>query len=220
MAVQKTIGTCKLYNKQPVGYIEMFISGPRESFFKNPASQPSSDGDGILYHLRRDLVKLYGPEDQYEDTDHGHVMLAMLGICVGIDYLSKIYSNQSGRKGFVETTRDLCDVGEREAEAIYQFRCALVHSLALSTMSDSYRKGTRFIFNIADDTAMPLIESIADTGSEGREVTYRIGFRRLKQAFVGIVEKLEEIARTPDHARNAHVINKIGQMHVEKILKM
>ncbi len=98
----------------------MIIAGPIESFFKNPKAAPSAEGDGILYHLRRDLEEIYGDESDYKGEVH-HVMLAMIGMLAGIDYLSK------------------------------EFRCALVHSVGLSIISDSYRKGTKFNFNVTDD---------------------------------------------------------------------
>jgi hypothetical protein len=196
----------------------MIITGPIESFFKNPGSKPSSEGDGILFSIRRDLVKLIGAEGQHSSDASPHAMLSLMGILAGIDYLSQVYSaEKSSRKRFVETVRDLCKITEEDSQAIYQLRCAIIHSIALSTISScDYRKGNRFSFEITDDNACPLIEKRSDDGSE---VAYRIGFWKLRKAFLDIVATLENIARDIVHLKNAHVINMIGQMHSEKILK-
>ncbi|MBI3245956.1 MAG: hypothetical protein HYZ50_05570 [Deltaproteobacteria bacterium] len=196
----------------------MIITGPIESFFKNPSSEPLSEGDGILFHLRRDLVKLLGAEDQHFRDASPHAMLSLMGVLAGIDYLSQVYSTAKGsRKRFVETVRELCKIAEEDSQAIYQLRCAIIHSIALSTISAcDYRKGDRFNFEITDDDACPLIEKRSDNGSE---VAYRIGFWQLRETFLNIVSILENIARGVGDPKNPHVLNMIGQMHSEKILK-
>ncbi len=42
---------------------------------------------------------------------------------------------------------------------------------------------------------------------------------QMKNAFIKIVLELEKIARDVDHSKNSQVINMIGHMHAEKILK-
>jgi hypothetical protein len=124
----------------------MIITGPIESFFKNPGSKPLSAGEGILFHLRRDLVKLLGAEGNHISDASPHAMLSLMGVLAGIDYLSQVYSAARGsRKRFVETVRELCTITEDDSQAIYQLRCALMHSIALSTVSAcDYRRGVRF----------------------------------------------------------------------------
>jgi hypothetical protein len=196
----------------------MIITGLIESFFKDPSSEPSSEGDCILFHLRRDLVKLLGNEgQQIRDASH-HTMLSLMGILAGIDYLSQVYSAAGeSRKRFVETIKELCKITEDNSQALYQLRCAIIHSISLSTISScDFRKGNRFSFEITDNDACPLIEKQFDDGSE---VAYRIEFWKLRKAFLDIVNTLEIIATNAGHHKNAHVINRIGQMHSEKILK-
>ena len=196
----------------------MIIIGPIENFFKNPRSEPSSEGDGILFHLRRDLVKLLGAEGQHIRDSSPHAMLSLMGVLAGIDYLSQVHSAAGGsRERFAETIRKLCKITEEDSQAIYQLRCAIIHSVALSTISDcNHRRGVRFNFEITDDDASPLIVKLSDDGSE---VVYRIGFWKLREAFLDIVAELENIAREVGHPKNSHVVNMIGQMHSEKILK-
>jgi hypothetical protein len=145
-------------------------------------------------------------------------MLSLMGILAGIDYLSQVYSGEKGsRKRFVETVKELCGIAEEDSQAIYQLRCAINHSVALSMISDcNYRRGIRFSFRITDDDSHPLIEKLSDDGSE---VVYRIGFWRLRQAFLDIIAELKNIAIDIGHPKNSHVVNMIGQMHSEKILK-
>ena len=121
-------------------------------------------------------------------------MLSLMGVLAGIDYLSQVYSAARGsRKKFVETVRELCKITEEDSQAIYQLRCAIIHSIALSTISDcDYRKGVRFNFEITDDDTYSLIEKQSDNGSE---VAYRIGFWKLRETFLAIVATLENIAR-------------------------
>jgi hypothetical protein len=196
----------------------MIISGPIESFFKNPKDNPSAGGDCILYHLRRDLENLYGPETDLCNPSSFHVLLTLIGIFSGIDYLSKVYSSKDGSRGkFVEMIKDLCKISSDDAEAIYQFRCALVHSMSLSTTSScSHRNGVQFIFEITDDKSLPLIYKLSDYGDQ---VTYRICLAQMKSAFIQIILKLENIGRDVMNEKNSHVINMIGQLHLEKILK-
>ena len=198
----------------------MIINGPIESFFKSPKDDPSFEGDCILYHLRRDLVTLYGTEAESSKNASLHVRLAMMGILAGIDYLSKVYSSlkESPRLKYVETVKDFCNISGDDAEALYQLRCALVHSMALSTISScSHRNGNQFIFEVTDDESLSLIEKTSDIGSE---VTYRVCFMQMKNTFIKIILELEKIARNVEHSKNSYVINMIGQMHSEKILKI
>ena len=138
----------------------MIIVSAIDNFFKKPHEKPSPEGDGILYHLRRDLEILYGDESNNNGDPSTHTMLAMIGMLAGIDYLSKTYSAAvPSRKRLVESVEELCTMSNDDAEALYQLRCALVHSVGLSTVSDcSYKKGTRFNFEITDNKPAPLIE--------------------------------------------------------------
>ena len=104
-----------------------------------------------------------------------------------------------------------------DAEALYQLRCALMHEIGLSTVSDSsYRRDTRFSFELADLSSQPLITKLSDSGTE---VSYRIGFWELKGAFIRIISHLSEMCRSTSGPRLAHVINQIGRKHSEKILE-
>jgi hypothetical protein len=196
----------------------MIINGPTENFFKHPSLEPSQEGDCILFHLRRDLEKVYGAEQDFSGDPSPHAILSMMGILAGIDYISKVYSiEQLSRKRFVETVRDLCKITEEYSQALYQFRCALMHSVALSTISNcEHRRGTIFNFEVTDNNSFPIIEKLYDDDSE---VTYQICFWKLKKNFIELINILEKIARDVNHDKNHHVINMIGQMHSEKILK-
>jgi hypothetical protein len=198
----------------------MIFTSPIESFFKSPHEPLSDQGDGILFHLRRDLEQLYGREGDFIGDVSAHAMLAMMGVLAGIDYLSQVYSSEnSSRKKFVELLENLCNMtnDDYDSEAVYQLRCALVHHVSLSTISYcSYRNKTKFTFEVTDANPAPLIQKLSDVGSE---VSYRISFWELKRAFLKVIRELENIARNVCHPKNKHVINMIGQMHSEKLLK-
>lgn len=195
----------------------MITTGPIESFFKPPTERPSDQGDGLLFHLRRDLERLYGKEDEFTRGASAHAMLAMMGILAGIDYLSKIYSSKTGSRRFVETIKDLGNLNVADCEAIYQLRCALMHSVSLSTVSNcDYRKGTRFKFEITDQTGTPLIGRLSDSRDE---VVYRINFWKLKRCFRALIDQLFKICGDTNNPKNGHVVNMIGQLHSEKLVK-
>ena len=144
-------------------------------------------------------------------------MLAMMGVLAGVDYLSKVYSSQQGsRQSFVETVKDLCALDIDNAEALYQFRCALVHSVSLSTVSSSYRCGTKFTFEITNQASTPLIEKLCD---DGKEAAYRINFWELKRCFSNVIDILLAICMDINHPKNNHAVTMVGQLHSEKILK-
>ena len=196
----------------------MIFKGPVESFFKTPCQRPAAQGDGILFHLRRDLEKLYGHEDVFAGDTSAHAMLAMMGLLAGIDYLSRVYSSQnSSRQRFVDTLKCLRALDSDAAEALYQFRCALVHSISLSTVSDcSYRRGTRFTFAITDQDGTALITNLSD---DGKEAAYEINFWELKRCFIIVIDRLFDICTDRSHPRHLHVIKMVGQLHSEKLIK-
>ena len=146
-------------------------------------------------------------------------MLAMMGMLAGIDYLSKVYSSsaESGDR-FIETVKDLCNINNDDSEAMYQFRCALVHSVGLSVVStrSRYRKGAQFNFEVTDEQSAPLIQKLADISTE---LKYRISYWELKKTFLKVTNEIENIARQVNHHKNSHVVKMIGQMHIEKLLK-
>src|SRR5258706_177374 len=136
----------------------------------------------------------------------------------GVDYLSKVYSSQKrARQRFVETAKDLCTLDIDNAEALYQFRCALVHSVSLSTVSNcSYRHGIKFTFEITDQVGTPLIVKLTD---DGKEAAYRINFGRLTRCFHNVIDRLFVVCRDSSHPRNAHAVNMVCQLHSEKLIK-
>ena len=196
----------------------MITTGPIEAFFKPPTDSSSETGDCLLYHLRSDLESLYGRETSTSSVSPSHTLLATMGVLSGIDYLSQVYSTEAGsHKRFIETMQGLADFSVDDSEALYQLRCAVVHQIGLSNISESsYRRGTRFIFEITDVAHKPVIQKHSDSGNE---VNYSVGFWELKRCFIEIVNRLRGVCETATHSRNAHAINKVGHMHLEKLLK-
>jgi len=196
----------------------MEFYGPIESFFKSPEKPPSPEGDSILFHLRVDLERLYGKEDEFNTKPSAHIMLSMMGMLAGMDYLSKIYSGKESGDGFVEMATKLGKLDKDNAEALYQLRCALVHSVSLSTICKRkhYRKGTNFIFQINDKPPHILLEKLSD---KSREVKYSISFYGLKKCFTSIINALFEICNNLSHPKNRYMLSSICKYSEEKILK-
>ena len=171
----------------------MESQGQLESFFKSPDKPPDPKGDGLLYNLRVDLEKLYGKESEYEGNASRHAFLAMTGIMVGIDHISQCYfSKKQSGTAFVESLIDLGAVDWDNAEAIYQLRCALLHSFSLSTISDrkSFRRGSRFNFKVMDAPPGTLITMESATESE---ISYKVNVGGLKMCFIRMISELQNI---------------------------
>lgn len=200
--------------------IAMIFEGPIEIFFKSPTESPSAEGDCILYHLRSDLEKLYGKEGNLDINPYKNTMLSMMGILAGIDYLSQVYSTEkkSGNQ-FVQLGAELGGLNKDEAEALYQLRCAIMHSVSLTTISarSVYRKGSKYIFNITDDHPCKLIIKQSEINNE---VTYKVSFLGLKKFFKDIIDKLSNICNgTMPHQRSNQILNSICIRSSEKLIK-
>jgi hypothetical protein len=197
----------------------MEFQGTIESFFKSPDQDPDPKGDGILYNLRIGLEKLYGKEGEFEGDPTAHAMLAMTGILIGIDYISQCYfaKKQSGT-AFVESLIDLGGVEWDNAEALYQLRCALLHSFNLSTISDrsNFHKGTRFNFKLMDAPPSVLIKIEKATESEA---DYKVNIWGLKKCFIKMISELQKICSNSEHRKHDEVLNRVCQRAAEKLLK-
>jgi len=198
----------------------MEIQGPLENFFKSPDQAPDPKGDGILYNLRVDLEKLYGKESEFEEAPSSHVMLAMTGILIGIDYISQCYfSKKQSGNAFVDSLIDLGGIEWDNAEAIYQLRCALLHSFSLSTISDrkGFRRGTRFSFKVIDGP--PRMPIKMESASES-EINYKVNVCGLKMCFTKMISELEKICRDNKHKNHSVVLKRVCRRGEEKLLKV
>ena len=190
----------------------MITSGPLESFFKLPQHPPSPDGDCVLYHLRIGLEKLYGTEDRRGSIDPNHVLLATIGILAGLDLLAQAYSGRpaSGDK-FVKLLNDLRSLDSDCAEAVYQLRCGLIHSLSLSAKSKRARPGVIYSFTVTRKLNSAFVQKKRDTG---KEVQYEVNLWRLKECFTAVIKKLKSICES---GGNSVVLNNVCQISQEKI---
>jgi hypothetical protein len=196
---------------------DMDISGPLENFFKSPSHAPAPDGDGVLYNLRSDLEKLYGKESEFEG-DPSHAMLAMTGILIGIDYISQCYSQKQSGTSFIDSVIELGGIDWDNAEAIYQLRCALLHSFSFSTISnrESFHKGVRFNFKVTADSPATVVHLERATGSEAY---YRANIWGLKMCFTRMISELEKICRDGNHKKHNVILNRVCRRGEEKLLK-
>ncbi len=190
----------------------MITSGPLESFFKSPQDPPSADGDCVLYHLRVGLEKLYGPEDTLGSINPNHVLLATIGMLAGLDFLAQAYlARPSTGNKFVKLLTDLGGLGGDCAEAVYQLRCGLMHSVSLSAVSQRARPGVIYSFTLTDELNNTLILKQYDNG---KEVQYRVNFWRLKEYFMEVIKKLKSMCEA---GGDPVVLNNVCQISQEKI---
>jgi hypothetical protein len=190
-----------------------------DHFFKSPDKGPDPNGDGILYHLRVGLEKLYGKESEFEGDTPSYAILAMTGVMVGIDYISQCYfSKKQSGTAFVESLMDLGGIDWDNAEALYQLRCALLHSFSLSTISDrkNFRKGTRFSFKVMDDSPSSLIRMESATESE---IHYKVNIWCLKTCFTRMISELRKICMDSEHKKHCEVLDRVCHRAAEKLLK-
>lgn len=197
----------------------MEFQGLLENFFKSPDKEPDPKGDGLLYHLRVDLERLYGKENEFEGAPSRHAILAMTGILIGIDYIAQCYvSKKLSGTAFVESLIDLGGIDWDNAEAVYQLRCAILHSFSLSTISDrkSFRRGTRFSFKLMDGPPDMLIKMESATESE---IHYKVNVWGLKRCFTRMIAELQKICLDSEHKKHSEVRNRVCRWAAEKLLK-
>jgi hypothetical protein len=193
----------------------MQFSSPIETFFKRPNQGPSPEGDCVLYHLRVDLEKLYGAEHICDTDPSSHAMLATIGMLSGLDYLAQAYLGYpSNGEKFVQLLTNLAEIDVDDAEALYQLRCGLVHSVSLSAVSR--RNGVTYSFNLTDDQDKAVVSKEREYN---KEVTYQVNFWGLKRCFTGVIDKLRAICEDVESERARVVRNNVCQLSAEKILK-
>jgi hypothetical protein len=196
----------------------MLFSGPIENFFKRPSEPASSDGDCVLYHLRVDLEKLYGAEDRFDLDPSSHAILATMGLLSGLDYLAQAYRGRpSTGDRFVQLLTDLAATDMDSAEALYQLRCGLVHSVSLSAVSKrKYRGGVTYSFTLTDNRHSTVVHK---QYQRANEVGYPVHFWELKRCFTDVIDKLKAICEDIGGAGAQVVRNNVCQLASEKILK-
>jgi len=190
----------------------MITSGPVESFFKSPEDAPSPDGDCVLYHLRVGLEKIYGPEDTQGYIHPTHVLLATIGILAGLDLLAQAYlARPSTGNKFVRLLTDLGSLSSDCAEAVYQLRCGLMHSVSLSAKSQRARPGVIYSYTLTDKLNSTFVQ---ETNDAGKEVQYELNVWRLKECFTGVITKLKNICEA---GGDPSILNNVCQISQEKI---
>ena len=92
-------------------------------------------------------------ENSFDADASNHTILATIGILSGLDYLAQAYlGRRSTRNKFVKLLPDLAEVDVDGAEALYQLRCGLVHSVSLSAVSKrDHHRGVTYSFTLTDE---------------------------------------------------------------------
>lgn len=128
--------------------------------FTLPSQSLPDKGTPLLYLIRKDLEEQYGSEANSGGTCRSP-LLTCLGIMIGFDLLSKMWSgnHQAEMKELIEFLEKIAGQSPDQADALAQFRHALVHGYRLSVRK---KKGQEiFTFQISDQAGATLsIEEI------------------------------------------------------------
>ena len=119
------------------------FSADADLFFEPPGNhRPPPNRYGLLHLLRRDVIQCLGNDPTSGDRTDCALWLAAMGILAGIDLLAKYYAGSDESKGGVigRRYRDYVNtyfqpIGPDDAETLWQFRNALIHSFGLFSES-------------------------------------------------------------------------------------
>jgi hypothetical protein len=121
------------------------FSPDADLFFEPPtAHRPPPNRYGLLHLLRRDIIQCLGRDPTSgAKLVHRALWPAAMGILAGIDLLAKYLAGKDDPGGVGSRYRDYLNrycqpLGPDDAETLYQFRNALIHSFGL--YSESKRK--------------------------------------------------------------------------------
>lgn len=193
----------------PKKYLEAFFRSPREG-------DPSGTSRAVLFVLRRDLEKLYGPENGPDGDLLVSPILGAIGMMTGIDLLTKMTNGKTGKElsGHKDFVGFLIKYGKQSpeyAEALYQYRCAQTHAYGFSSFS---RKGAKFTFGL-DDRIPTNQQAIWRHPRNHFEVNYwnlKLLFRR---CVANLEIELSDANVSTELKKNfQHSLNEIGFMDV------
>jgi hypothetical protein len=189
----------------------MILSGPIDAFFKAPDQEPTPTGDCVLYWLRRGIVRLCGPEGSATDDPGEAGLVATVLVLTGIDFLGRVHAGKSTSSE--ETFRGILvnrgATSSDDAEALYQLRCGLAHSFALS--SNRRRDRRQFDFTLRGHG--PLVEQ--DRASVGG-CSHFVNFWELRATFERVLTDMREQCR----GLAPELMNRVAQAGEEKILTL
>jgi hypothetical protein len=133
-----------------------------EFIFKDPDIEADPNNNSQLYLLRRDINKCLCQNKDCKNTEK-ILWPATLSILAGIDLLATYYNNLQYKidshheDKFKRFILDYFDVEGELKNALYRFRCAIIHNYGLVATSEG--KVYRFDFNYLD-TDKELIKKI------------------------------------------------------------
>jgi hypothetical protein len=130
----------------------------------------------------------------------------------GLDLLAQAYlARPSSGDKFVKLLTNLGSLSSDCAEAVYQMRCGLMHSVSLSAESKRARPGVTYSFTLTDKLNSTFIQKQQDTGNE---VQYEVNLLRLKKCFTEVIGRLKSKCQP---GGDPVVLNNVCQIAREKI---
>jgi hypothetical protein len=118
------------------------FSADADLFFEPPTTHhPPPNRYGLLHLLRRDVIQCLGRDPTSNaKLEYKALWPAAMGILAGIDLLAKYLAGEDSPRGVTKRYRAYLNgycqpLGPDDAETLYQFRNALIHSFGLYSKS-------------------------------------------------------------------------------------
>ena len=181
-------------------------------FFRKPADgDPQTNRRSNLYVLRRDLCDLLSPEHNVT-IDIKAPMLAAIGMLSGIDLLAwtTTWPEEPKRTDFVAFLVKYGGMPENDAQALYQYRCAQVHSYGLFSIRK--QEGVKADYTFTLDPAQTAHQAITFRSTEKHPHNYTVALYPLRELFLAIIDKFEHAVRNDRSTRRTFLaaVEKIG----------
>lgn len=186
-------------------------------FFRKPsAGDPEGSRRSNLYVLRRDLCDILSPARNLT-IEITAPMLAAIGMLSGIDLMAwtTTWPEEPTRADFVEFLIQYGGMAESEAQALYQYRCAQVHSYGLFSIRRQGSLRTEYTFTL--DPSLREYQAIVSRPDAKHPHNYSVALFPLRDLFLRIIDKYEDAVKNDPPTRTAFLaaIEKIGFFHIE-----
>lgn len=185
-------------------------------FFRKPsAGDPEGSRRSNLFVLRRDLCDILSSEGNLT-TDITAPMLAAIGMLSGIDLMAwtNTWPEEPTRADFVAFLIKYGGMAESEAQALYQYRCAQVHSYGLFSIRRQDSRRLEYTFTL--DPSLREYQAIVFRPDARHPHNCIVALFPLRDLFLRIIDKFEDAVKNDPPTRTAFLsaIEKIGFFHI------
>jgi hypothetical protein len=144
-------------------------------------------------------------------------MLAAIGMLSGIDLMAwtTTWPEEPTRTDFTGFLMKYGEMEENDAQALYQYRCAQVHSYGLFSIRKQTGVKTEYTFTL--DPSLRAHQAIMFSPDAAHPQNYIVALFPLRNLFLRIIDKFETAVRNdqPTRATFLAAIEKIGFFFIE-----